>query len=57
MFKDNAPVIGKCPSCGQILTDRDIHDMTFLGSVRRHYVYVCKKCETIIGFSSHNIIS
>ena len=49
--------IGNCPACNSMLSDSDIDEGTFLGSVRKHYVYVCKKCETIIGFSSHNILS
>ena len=55
-------MVGKCPKCEEDLSSEDIRveqwytdEGTILNSkasVFRRYVLVCKKCETIIGFSS-----
>ena len=42
----------KCPKCNNYLDERDIEDITFRGRIGEHYVYVCKKCRHIIGFSA-----
>ncbi len=44
--------LGKCPKCDSFLTDGDISDIEFRGLHHRHTVYVCRKCNTIIGFSA-----
>ena len=44
--------IGKCPYCEKILTGDDIAEIKFKGSFHTHHAYVCKQCETIIGFGS-----
>ena len=49
--------IGLCPICKSMLFSSDIEEKAFIGSVRKHFVYVCNNCETIIGFSSHNWMS
>lgn len=40
----------KCPKCDKELQDDDIEDVHFRGGVVGHYVYICKKCDYIIGF-------
>ena len=42
----------KCPKCNNYLDKEDIEDIKFRGKIGEHYVYVCRKCRHIIGFSS-----
>ena len=48
--------IGKCPNCKEILTKKDIDDIEFRGIEQTHIAYVCKKCNTIIGFGTTRLI-
>jgi len=43
----------KCPKCGNYLKQDDIEDVHFRGKIGKHFAYVCKKCETIIGFGAY----
>jgi len=45
--------LGVCPEYNTELDDSDVDDIQFKGTVHRHYAYRCKKCDTIIGFSSY----
>jgi len=55
-------MVGKCPKCEEALSLEDIRVeqwytdegaiLNSKASVFRRYMLVCKKCETIIGFSS-----
>jgi hypothetical protein len=45
--------LGKCPECGQELDGDDVDDLAFRGTIRAHYAYRCRKCDTVIGFSSY----
>jgi len=49
--------IGKCPACGEYLSENEIDNIEFRGTVRKHFAYRCVKCETIIGFSSYPMIA
>ena len=44
-------MIGKCPVCKEMLDEKDIEDRALRGFLCKHYVYVCRKCESIIGFA------
>jgi RNase P subunit RPR2 len=44
--------IGKCPHCENLLDDDDIAEIKFRGALHTHHAYVCRRCDTIIGFSS-----
>ena len=44
--------LGKCPACEQHLSDRDVEEIQFKGTVGSHFAYRCSKCDTIVGFSS-----
>ena len=50
--KQDGNYIGKCPVCDESLNGNDIRDVLFKGSLFTHYVYVCKLCHHIIGFSA-----
>ncbi len=52
MNDEDELTIGKCPKCGLDLAGEDIEDVEFRGFHHRHTVYVCRKCNTIIGFSA-----
>jgi len=49
--------LGKCPECKSDLGYDDVEDVHFKGTVVKHVAYRCRKCDIIIGFSSHNRIS
>jgi hypothetical protein len=42
-----------CPSCGEMLQERDVEDIQFKGVIGSHFAYRCDKCDSIIGFSSY----
>ncbi|HUS77804.1 MAG TPA: hypothetical protein VM050_03990 [Patescibacteria group bacterium] len=45
--------IGKCPKCGEEVAKRDLAIVQLRSTIwRPHFAYVCKRCETIIGFGS-----
>ena len=44
--------LGMCPACGEALDDGGVKDINFRGTVRSHTAYRCRKCDTVIGFSS-----
>jgi len=48
--------LGKCPACGQELSESDIEDEEFRGKVKRHFAYRCRKCDTLIGFSGMALV-
>ena len=54
---DSEVKLGKCPACGVELSEGDIDDEEFRGSIKKHFTYRCRKCDTIIGFSSMAVIS
>lgn len=47
--------IGLCPSCKKPLTIYDIKVKDIQGTYCKHYAYVCRKCDTIIGFGVADI--
>ena len=49
-------LIGKCPNCQIILDKKDIEDIGFRGFEQTHTAYVCKKCNTIIGFGTTRLL-
>jgi len=44
-------ILGKCPKCEKILSDKDVKDVWYKGKTRAHIAYICRKCEFIIGFA------
>lgn len=44
--------IGKCPTCDESLSRNDIQVVVFKGGFCMHYLYECKLCQHIIGFSA-----
>ncbi len=42
----------KCPKCGIPLQKGDIENIHLRGKIEKHYAYMCKKCDYIIGFSA-----
>lgn len=42
----------KCPKCGIPLHKDDIENIHLRGKIEKHYAYVCKKCDYIIGFGA-----
>lgn len=45
--------LGKCPVCGSELDGSDVDDLEFRGTIRAHFASRCRKCDTVIGFSSY----
>ncbi len=46
--------VGKCPECGDTLTRRDIRVIQIRTTFwRPHFTYVCRKCDSIIGFGTN----
>ncbi len=44
--------LGKCPKCDAELTERDVDEIKFKGTIGWHHAYRCMRCDYIIGFSS-----
>ena len=50
--KQKEDYIGKCPICDEPLSRKDVQDVVFKGGFCMHYLYICKLCHHIIGFSA-----
>lgn len=48
---------GSCSVCKEVLSDEDIDDDEFRGTITHHIAYRCRKCDTIIGFSGIRTIA